>query len=267
MFRKAKNGMQYLQRIKEEIGIPVRILTQDMEAYVGYQSVVSFDKSIKYVWDSGASSFQISTLLPNTTDSDATDSDATDSDSDSDSHSSSDEDEQVALSTYMDAIGASVANRIFIENIRNESLRNYRVNVNPVTEIESTQLVDILRSRLPEPPSWLTECSGATVGAAAVNSSIFKLCCDVLSDIYGNSVTSFTQEEACVALRSCFNRSNDDLMKYASFQYVGSVNAIVIKLSLLVAVMQHTGIQRVHTFPCVGSCPGVISDEQFWNKS
>lgn len=39
VFRKAKNGYDYLERVKE-IGIPVRILTQHEEAEIGFNSVI-----------------------------------------------------------------------------------------------------------------------------------------------------------------------------------------------------------------------------------
>lgn len=267
VFRKASNGMEYLQRIRSEIGIPVQLLTQEMEAVLGYKSVTSFDKSIPIVWDSGASSFQISmnsSLI--TSNNDEYEYDIIQKKKDS-----------VELSTYMDSIGASVANRLFVESIRNENVRHYRSDINPVTEAESMQLIHLLQQRLPPPPSWLTQAN-VTVGAAGVNNSIFKLCCDVLSDEIANStatmntdrsetVTSFTRDQATQALYACLNQTNDELQKYVNFAYADSTNPIVIKLSLLVAVMQHTGIQHVRTFPSVGSCPGVICEKKYWQTT
>lgn len=249
VFRKARNGTAYLQRIRDEIGIKVVILTQDMEAEVGYKSVTSYDSSIDIVWDSGASSFQISTPAPTSGDEEA-------------DRIFPEDFAQKSLKVYMDAIGVSVANSIFVENVRNEELRSYSSNINPVLESECAHLIRLLQHRLPPSPLWLR--GGVTVGAAAVNNSIFRVCCDVLSGAADTPVTSFTVREAAQALQICLNRSNDDLQRYVSFAYADSPNPIVIKLALLVAVMRHTSIARVNTYPCVGSCPGVISDDRFW---
>jgi hypothetical protein len=261
VFRKATNGiMQYLQRIREEIGIPVQILTQEVEAEVGFISVTSFDENIDIVWDSGASSFQISTQsMPISAENEVK------------CHQyHAKESMPISLVVYMDAIGTSVANRMFVEKIRNEDIRSYKANINPVTETECWRLIRLLHQRLPTSPPWLHAGDGR-VGAAAVNNSIFKVCCDVLSvmqhdnnDINSPPVTSFSLHDATQALHYCLNRTNDDLQKYVSFEYADSPNPIVVKLSLLVAVMRHTRITTVHTFPCVGACPGVLQGEQFW---
>ena len=87
-----------------------------------------------------------------------------------------------------------------------------------------------------------------------------------IENTYLAIVTNFTQQEAIQALESCLNCSNNELQKFVSYQFADTPNAIVIKLSLLVAVMRLTNIQRVITYPSVGSCPGVIIDECFWNN-
>ena len=232
-----------MQRIKDEVGINVVVLSQEDEALVGYKSVTSFDNNIEIVWDSGGSSFQISKI----------------------NEDDIDNNKNLSLDLYMDSIGTSTVHRLFVEHVRNKDIKLFTDDINPVMEEECSKIINILQQKLPPLPDWLSTNRDVVVGAACVRNSMFRVCCDVLG-WEQPQVTSFTLQEATHALHTCINKTNDDLKKYANFEHADSVNAVVIKLCLLVGVMRHTGITTVHTFPCVGSCPGVISDERFWYK-
>jgi exopolyphosphatase / guanosine-5'-triphosphate,3'-diphosphate pyrophosphatase len=73
VFRKAKNGEAYLERVRE-MGIPVVLVSQDLEAELGYKTAVAMASILQHgppvgiaearapiVYDSGGASFQITT--------------------------------------------------------------------------------------------------------------------------------------------------------------------------------------------------------------
>jgi exopolyphosphatase/guanosine-5'-triphosphate,3'-diphosphate pyrophosphatase len=62
VFRKAKNGPQLLDKMRE-LGLTVQLISQDDEAELGFQTAISsgtFDPTAVVAWDSGGGSFQIS---------------------------------------------------------------------------------------------------------------------------------------------------------------------------------------------------------------
>jgi hypothetical protein len=260
VFRKAVNGHQYLDRVSA-MGIPVTILTQDLEAKLGYNSAiltagVDANSSDYCVWDSGGASFQISTR------------DKTDETGNS-------------FCTYMGSLGSSVCSALLIREVQGRSL-DTTPSPNPVSLEEAQQLVERLTALLQPVPEWLKDKS--EVIAVTGKNSIFKVCCNVLTDLSkqdyakplcpglfrtdslpdSSAVTSFSSEDAELALSTCIGCSDEDLCKYVNFQYSDGPKIMVPKLCLLVAVMRHTGIQRINTVKCIGSCAAVICDERFW---
>lgn len=64
VFRKAKNGEEYLEAVRS-LGIHIQLLNQELEAELGFHSVVSvgrLDPAVCRVWDSGGASFQITAI-------------------------------------------------------------------------------------------------------------------------------------------------------------------------------------------------------------
>merc|ERR1719189_1173206 len=64
VFRKAANGEQYLAQIKEEFGLAVDMVSQDLEAELGFRTAAALHDGRAQdliCWDSGGASFQITT--------------------------------------------------------------------------------------------------------------------------------------------------------------------------------------------------------------
>ena len=60
VFRSAENTSQYLDRIKSETGIAIRLISQDEEAILGYQAAKASDQvGPVVVWDIGGNSMQM----------------------------------------------------------------------------------------------------------------------------------------------------------------------------------------------------------------
>ncbi len=242
VFRKAKNGERFISRLQEATGVPVTLVTQELESELGFRSVVAVsgqDPLTTAVWDSGGSSMQISRLAPG---------------------------DASQIISYMAPLGTSVSLAALFRDVR---LREMPEDVkragavNPVSKRDAESLVEVLASTLPrDVPAWLRERSHLTAAAGA--NSIFKLCCDVLSVEGADEVTEFSLADALAALDLCVDRSDDQLLKYQQFEYAEGTHVIVPKLALLVAVMRRCEIETVNIVSVHGSCPGLLTLERFW---
>lgn len=252
VFRKANNGILFLKKV-EHMGIPVVLLTQEMEAEVGYGSVMAMggDDIMKdliknnkinvdrgCVWDSGGASFQITTY----------------------DHTKN----PPKLLTFMGCYGTSITTALLVKQIQKRELVK-NISSNPVTKDHSMIVIQSIKSSLDSPvPAWLLNRD--VVFSASGRNSIFKLCCDILT-ISRNSdvpIISFTLSDAEEALDNCLERSDEELYKYVDFEHSDGPGGIVPKLCLLVAVLQYAGIKTVYTVTCIGSCAGVMRDARRW---
>jgi exopolyphosphatase / guanosine-5'-triphosphate,3'-diphosphate pyrophosphatase len=189
VFRKASNGSVYLDRVVNELGIPVRMVSQDKEASLGFNSAVvmcppsiGLDSQDAVVYDSGGASMQITKRM-----------------------------EDKSYQSYMAALGTSVSNAILVTEILRASL-DQTSTVNPVAHEHAEELIRLLIDRLDEHvPSWLKDRS--IVIAAAGANSIFKVCCDVL----GGGRTSFVLEDARRALSLSVAKTDDEIAGFVSF--------------------------------------------------
>ena len=252
VFRKANNGESYLDKARSLCRFPFVVLTQALEAEVGYESVMAMrthppgnevdESSLSSkgcAWDSGGASFQITSIDRSC--------------------------EPQVIQSYMGALGTSVTTAILVREVQKQELTK-ETPVNPVSKEHCSHFLEVLTSKLiQEVPDWLRETH--TVHAASGPNSMFNLCCDILTRLRSadRPLQSFTTEDVSQALEACLNRSNEVLKMFVDFPYSDGPRLIVPKLCLLLAVMRHTGVQAVHTVRCVGSCAGVMKDFRLWN--
>ena len=249
VFRKAKNGGTFLNRVRIEAGIPVSAVTQAMEAELGFNAVVAVGKleeSKVCVWDSGGASFQISCRSSSTSRS---------------------------FQSYMGALGTHISTSILIEECRGQTIEESKT-VNPVTKEEIPVWIQALQSRMDNVPEFL-RCRD-TVVAATGQASMFRLCCDCLHFIEKNEVTpnvqidcmrrdSFTADEARAALNNFLGLTDDEITERIQFPVsADGANLLIPKLTLLCAVMEKTGVKKVQTIDVIGSCAGIAIDNFFW---
>ena len=237
VFRRAKNGSEYLDQVRH-LGIKVELVNQILEADLGFNSVVAtgnLDPSSAMVWDSGGASFQITSVDLSTG----------------------------SLRIYMGSLGTSISTAILVRDVQSRNLSEVE-SVNPVSSEDCSRFVDALVYRLDEAPCWLLGSQKIT--AATGKNSLFKLCCDVLSVSATSPVTSFSLPDARNALESCLGKTDGELRHLVSFSGADGPEVIVPKLALLVAVLLKTNIQQVDTVPVVGSCPGMLRSNiaGFW---
>ena len=244
VFRKAKNGNSYLDRIRS-MGVSVFLVTQEIEAELGFRTVVAEsgeNPDEACVWDSGGASFQIT---------------CRDTSSD-----------PPILLKYMGAFGSSTSVGILQGEVRRQPVADI-LSINPVSHDEAAALVAAIASKLPAAPPWLLG-RGAVLAAAGAN-SLFKLCADVLASqpaVPGASpppiAVGFTLPQAEAALALCVGRGDGELWQYQAFENAEGPHMVVPKLALLVAVMRCARLARVCPVACIGSCPGLLVSSEYW---
>lgn len=234
VFRNCSNGSAYIQLV-EQLGITVRVVTQDLEAELGFCSVVSAHggkEEEAVVWDSGGASFQITSRDPTSRD----------------------------LRVYKGALGTSVALATLVQEVRGKKMSKDLSGINPVNFEESEMLVHCLMQKLHPAPEWLF--GRPSVLAATGANAMFKVCCDVLSISNTDmqvKVGKFTLDDAEKALAICMDKTDEELVIYQAFSNAEGPFAIIPKLALLIAVMRITRVDSVTTVDVIGSCAAVLA--------
>lgn len=252
VFRRAKNGADVLDRLQTTTGLVITLVNQELEAELGFTSVVAESKQdpdIACVWDSGGASFQITSLL----------------------QSRNSTDHPMVLNRYLGAVGTSIALVVLIATVKGcsmEAIGDVKAPgaINPIPRSTKEAMIQSMIDKLPQEdvPAWLY--GRKLVTAACGNNCLFQVCCDVLhiSGAVGSPITEFNRAQAELALDTCLDCTDEALQQYQAFQYAEGVHVLVCKLVLLVAVMRHCDIQAINTVPCVGSCAGVLESNRFW---
>eukprot|EP01041_Mallomonas_annulata_P009696 gene9696-20155_t len=262
VFRKSVNGQSFINKMSTEINVPIQIVSQEMEAELGYATGVALQatNSIEMnpsrkckVWDSGGASFQItfkdSISIPSPN-----------------------------LQYYIGAFGSGISMKILIETIQNRILSEIKTP-NPVSRSDSEALISSLLQRLPsEVPIWL---QSSTVVAIGGPNSMFSIAMNIINSLKAqnsemNSMeatsvssprlnkTVFTSIDVQYAIKHCVEKSDAELSSYTSYAHADPPSLIIPKLALLYAVMIHANIEQVEFLECIGSCPGLLISNEYW---
>lgn len=236
VFRKATNGDEYLAKIRN-LGIPVRVITQEEEAMLGYATGAALyayqghQQRSSIVWDSGGGSFQITTMAPDS-----------------------------SLQTYMGAIGALGSFRILVEEMRRQSIAECST-ANPVSRVETEALITAISEQLPPPPAWLQSQVVIAIGGP---NSVFQLAVTVLGHM-GVPVDSLDAEMIDRIITFCVDKSDEELSFIVKNEYSDPPSLLVPKLCLVQAVMTKTRMLQITPTLCIGSCAGLlVTEEAFW---
>eukprot|EP01061_Rhynchopus_euleeides_P012881 TRINITY_DN2265_c0_g1_i1.p3 TRINITY_DN2265_c0_g1~~TRINITY_DN2265_c0_g1_i1.p3 ORF type:complete len:328 (+),score=58.39 TRINITY_DN2265_c0_g1_i1:1165-2148(+) len=226
VFRRASNGDAYLKRVERELGLKIRMVTQEEEALLGYKTATglcdpSIDTRNVIAWDTGGASFQISTM------------------------------QQGVFEAYRGKFGSSIVTAMCLQQVKPTST----TTPNPVTPEEASQLGALIAPELAPPPSWL---SGHVEAVGGPNSTFC-----LASRTLGKSTVSLADVEGCLA-RTC-GRADSELRKMCHLSPKHDPPAMVVpKFVLLHTVMLHCGITDFTFIPAIGSCAGMlVSDELY----
>ncbi|CAK9034100.1 FK506-binding protein 2 (Peptidyl-prolyl cis-trans isomerase) (PPIase) (Rotamase) [Durusdinium trenchii] len=246
VFRKAQragNGAGYLEKVLKELALPVRVLSQHEEAEVGFRTALALaDVPNVICWDSGGASFQITMRgddglqgpKPGILTSSST----------------------FDLPGYLGGLGTGVVTSICVEEVQKRTMAP-KVTPNPVDSKAADELVVALKTRLDVVPSWLKQSVVTAIGGP---NSMFCVAFEALGK------RQYRPSEIREVLKSVVDQTDEELSSRAFCQ--GELREppgyIVPKIALLLAVMEHCEISEVHFCSTIGSCPGLlISDEYF----
>ena len=275
VFRETTNGPAVLDLLCALLGCRVRIASQHSEGLLGFRTgLVALTRSqhVEHqsismlegyaenliVWDSGASSFQLTACSEGECSPEA------------DSHQ-----EKPAMNVLEGAWGSSKALYAAVVGVKRLDW-NLRQSPNPMSLEEFEQLVSLLRSSIrtalgPATPSWLRErlaVSEARVVAVGGFNSAFRMCellmlleASTSSSESGTaSATVFSVSQIRRALRLVADRTDEE---------IGAVNFpqpnyLLPKLALAVAVMEEVGVERFRYESTVGCTLGLLVSPEMW---
>ena len=239
VFRKAKNGMEYLETVRQELQLDLSLATQDEEAVVGLLTAVAMCPSATgplssmLSWDSGGGSFQVTNMA-----------------------------EGVPRS-FGGQWGSSVAWSALVERVRGEQFEQQ--SVNPVSPGEARQLQQLiledLASTPPEP--WMRELAAhedtVLIGIGG-ETSLFN----VLRQVTGKTVQS--QSDVTEAIEALLDKNDAQVAELVPKEAWSAVP----KLCLMAATFEHLKLPSLHYQSAIGSCAGllvhdtVMGEQKYW---
>eukprot|EP00929_Paragymnodinium_shiwhaense_P088225 TRINITY_DN48503_c0_g1_i1.p1 TRINITY_DN48503_c0_g1~~TRINITY_DN48503_c0_g1_i1.p1 ORF type:complete len:344 (+),score=73.94 TRINITY_DN48503_c0_g1_i1:68-1099(+) len=226
VFRKAKNGPDYLKRVSELLHIRVETVPQEEEAELGFRTAVALCGRAEeevIAWDSGGASFQITCRSGGC---------------------------GSPLQAYLGTWGTGNVTALLVTDVQKREFSPSMV-LNPVPAADAEALPAALKAQMAPPAPWL---QGKHVVAIGGPNSMFAIAAECLSkaeynlqDVLSAVAMSVDRSEEEVSKR---HHCDDELREPASY--------VVPKLSLLRAVMEHCSISAVSYQPAIGSCPGLL---------
>lgn len=229
VFRESINGRAFIDRISKDLGVDLRVISQEEEGNIGFLTAVACsgkEREEIISWDSGGASFQIS-------------------------YSDGEK-----LSVYKGAWGSSKVLAEMVSTVQGREFTSTST-ANPSTIDDVKALCKIIKQSLPPVSKGLEnkihELEGNVV-AIGGGRSIF----DIAKIALGKRV--FSKKEVWSAIESLAGKTDEELSNFPEERMV------ISRLALLYSVMDHFRINSVHSFYAVGSTLGMFMDQHYWNK-
>lgn len=175
VYRTAKNGQEFLDRVRRATGVVIHLLPQIEEAEIGFTTAVATSKESPddaISWDSGSGSFQITKMLDGNLEM------------------------YGAEFAFVPALEAIFA-------IRHQSFNNS--SPNPISKNEALELIKSIQSKLPATPQWLTNSNKSLIGIGGDAGDLFHI---------GSVATgkrSFTKEDIFKAISELSGKTDEQL--------------------------------------------------------
>lgn len=221
VFRTAKNGKEFLGRVEEATGVKIHIIPQTEEGAIGFASAVAASGENPeniLAWDSGSGSFQISSLIDGKVEIYGA---------------------EFAMVPAMESLYA-IRQQIFSKD----------TSPNPVSKDEALELIEIIRKKLPELPSWLVKNQKKVITIGGISIFSFGMQATGSSSIIKNEVLE-------AILQNC-GKSDEQLSHFPNYKEA------VAALVLLYTVMDHCGFDQVSYCRTNGSCEGLLISPKYW---
>lgn len=229
IFRKAKNGAEVFERLKNESGVHLQLISQEKEGIIGFNTacVLSPDLNEEDVisWDSGNASFQITAK----------------------------EDDKYLV--YEGPLGSGLTAQAFLEEVRGIPYSKDDP-INPVSLSECEALCEVIKQKI-DLPLWLEKklsADKAKVVAIGDSESIFAIASKVAK------TNEFSRKDVRQVIEKLAGLGNNELAKFRK-----SPEKVMCQVVLLYAVMDKFGIENVIFKESAGSTLGLLIDPDLWN--
>lgn len=228
VFRKASNGVAFLERVKNVLGIDIRLVSQEEEGRIGSLTALSVssvkDEARLLAWDSGGGSFQLI-------------------------HQGF---------VYKGAFGSSSTALLMKQRIRKGS-SEHGISLNPVSFEEAMALSSLLQQKLAslETPPWIEQCirdDTLRIVGIGGNTSAFRMAS------IGVGSTTISRANVLDLMKTVCGK--EDFFLESKYVQVG---LLIPKLVLLYSVMSHFNIPAFEYCSTVGCTQGLMYYEQLWH--
>lgn len=227
--RESQNAQAFYDRIRNELGVNIQIITQEEEGRIGFNTAAAIsglDASNIISYDSGGGSFQLSTQIGN------------------------------AMEVVQGKFAHIISLATLIKEIRKQPL-NIGSSPNPVTFEEANQLVPMLQARLPvmsEAFARKLHEQRTTVIGIGNGNFIFAF------GAIATGKNTYTKQELWAAIEAHCGKSDAELKKFLK------PDESVVGMVLLYSVMDGFGIDKLTYSFANGSCEGLLVDSKYWTN-
>mmetsp|Transcript_64592 Transcript_64592/g.154122 ORF Transcript_64592/g.154122 Transcript_64592/m.154122 type:complete len:410 (+) Transcript_64592:268-1497(+) len=234
-FRKASNGPSLLKQMEDEMGVRLRVISQEQEASLGWACVNDQfrDQGVGeiVVWDSGGGSFQVSGF------------------------------EMGRHTSWLRDVGSASTLATLVRSVQGCSLAD-TASPNPVSVEQAQALARALKVQIGAPPGSLEmklSAPGVRLYGIGGDTSIFALAAQT-ADHADISKASVLQ-----AIEGLCGKTDDQLRRVEDVPGAQIQPHLVIpKLILLYAVLDLLGAPHVTYLPTNGLCGGILVTPDFW---
>lgn len=224
VFRKAKNGKEFLDRIYTQTGMKIYIASQAEEGEIGFMSAVAssgLEADNVIAWDSGNGSFQMTSM------------------------------EGDNFQMYGAEFAFVPAMEVLISTLRSQTFYP-EIAINPVTNEEVNLLSSIIQNeKLPLVPAWIAETSKKIVSFGSYT-SIFS------TGKIATGKESYTRAELYEAIQKFTGKTDAQLTIFPE------PPKTIVGLTLLYSVMNHCAMDNMTFVSTNGLCEGLLIIPRFW---
>lgn len=227
VFRESKNGGEFIQKMREELGIGLKLISQAEEGRMGFLTAVAASGKQPHeivAWDSGGGSFQITN-----------------------------EGEQ-GLCVYEGPWGASKVLAAIVDKVQGKDFTKVQT-ANPASLKDIKALHAIVQNTLRTPPPDLhAKLANPAVEVIAIGGpySPFRMATLAIG------MDIFTKQQVWQAIEELAGRTDQQLAQFPEPEM------LLPRLTLVHAVMDHFDMSQVRYTPTVGSTLGILMTGHFW---
>ena len=277
VFRKAKNGEDFLRRVETETGLKIKLISQELEAKLGFltgkAALMTIDgetlndkfdyneEKDLVVYDSGGGSFQI-----------------TWKDRCNKPAGGICMEERLNTVLKPNGLAPTLHDLLKLQN------KDQQATPNPVTYEAAITLVDKLIDKFIDPAD-IEQLSTQGfdpiyLSIGGINSHV-RLAADVIKHIQTEKETrnetenamvtpkfySFTEQSVTEALNRLCDKEDNELAMFATYANAEPVSYMVPKMCILLSALKGYKIPKLHWVMCCGSCFGLILNHIDENNS